>query len=83
MKYTGLVMLTVMVAVGSTEAKNLITQQKLTIQPIIGGFLLGIFLFIFGMINAELGSKFAYLAIVAALLTNGVPAFQALTPNKK
>ena len=82
MKYTGLVLLTVIVAVGSTEAKNLMTKQTLTMKPVIGGFLLGVFLFIFGMLNESLGTKFAQLTIVAALLANGVPTFQALTPNK-
>lgn len=82
MRYTGLVLLTVIVAVGSTEAKNLMTKQSLTMKPVVGGFLLGVFLFIFGMVNETLGTKFAQLTIVAALLVNGVPAFQALTPKK-
>lgn len=82
MRYTGLVMLTVLFAVGGAEAKRLVTKQPLSVRPVIGGFLLGVFLFIFGMINENLATKFAYLAIVAALLTNGVPTFQAITPNK-
>jgi uncharacterized membrane protein YdcZ (DUF606 family) len=78
----GLALLTVLVAVGSTEASRMVKGQKPTMSPVIGGFVLGIFLFSFMSIHPALGSKFCYLIIVSALLINGGDLAKALYPRK-
>jgi hypothetical protein len=72
----------VLVAVGSTESQSLIKDKKLTMRPVIGGFILGIFLYAFGMMNARLGRLIAILVIVGALTFNGTALFEAITGTK-
>lgn len=47
-------------------------------KPIIGGFVLGLFLFAFGGINEKLATQFCILLIVASLLINGMSLFQGV-----
>lgn len=82
MDTTSLSMTTVFIVVGTTEASRLASKKGLSIKPVIGGFLLGIFLFAFGMMNADLTAKFCYLIILSALLVNGSVFQTALTPKK-
>jgi uncharacterized membrane protein YdcZ (DUF606 family) len=79
----GLAILTVLVTVGSTEANRIVNGKKTESSPVIGGFILGIFLFAFMMVNPKLGSRFCYLIIISALLINGGGLTKALTVQKR
>lgn len=89
--FTGMAFTTVIVAVGSTEARRIVdvnwnnanpkaVQRKTSsaMSPVIGGFILGVFLFAFGMVNEHLATLFCVLLIVSALLINGLSLFTAL-----
>lgn len=76
--FTTLAVTTAVIAVGSTEARYLADKKPMEMKPVIGGFILGLFLFAFGMANENLAAKFCYLIIATALLTNGVKLFQIL-----
>lgn len=78
MSYTTLAITTSVVAVASAEAKNLADKQPLAMKPVIGGFILGLFLFAFGMVNENVATKVCYLVIVTAILMNGVKLFSIL-----
>ena len=82
MDSTSLSMATVVIVVGTTEATRLADKKGLAMKPVIGGFLLGIFLFGLGMVNSDLTAKFCYLIIATALLVNGSVFAKALTPKK-
>lgn len=73
---------TVLVVVGSTEAKSIKDGKGLTIKPVIGGFLLGIALISIDNASPQLGTKFNWLMIIGALLLNGAALFEAITPKK-
>jgi hypothetical protein len=86
--FTGMAFTTVVIVVGSAEAKRVVDskwntdnakspQRKVStdMSPVIGGFVLGIFLFAFGMINEYLANLFCLLLIVAALINNGLAVF--------
>lgn len=86
--FTGMAFTTVAIAVGSTEAKRVADMKWNTdnphakprdlvpvMTPVLGGFVLGIFLFAFGMVNEYLANLFCILIIVGSLLTNGVAMF--------
>ena len=73
--YTITAMSTVLVAVGSTEAKRIARKQDLSMSPVMGGFILGIFLFAFGGLNEPVATKFCVLIIVSSLLVNGSSLF--------
>lgn len=78
----GLAILTVLVTVGSTEANRVLNGKPMDSSPVIGGFILGIFLFAFMMMHPQLGTKFCYLIIVSALLINGSGLMKALNPKR-
>lgn len=71
--------ITVGIAVGSNEAKKLVSGKGLDIQPVIGGFVLGIFLFAMYELNEKIATRFCILIIVTALLINGVDVFNFAT----
>lgn len=81
MDYESLVVTTVAVMVGSTEAKSVVTQKKLTGKPVVAGFGLGVFLFIIGIARQDLGVKFCWFIMITAILINGGPLFSALSPS--
>ena len=81
MDYTSLVLITCLTVVGTGEAKGVVTGKKPTMRPVLAGFLLGVFLFIFGLASDSFGAKICYLVIVFALIANGLPLVQALTPK--
>lgn len=76
---SGLVAIAVGTAVVSTEIAQVIKGGRPTAKPIIGGFLLGVFLLGMAAIDSGLGDAFAILVIIAALLTNGLTAINAAT----
>lgn len=73
--FTGLAMVTCVITVGATEAALIKKHKTPSIRPVIGGFVLGLFLFAFGIMNEELATLFCYLIIVGALLINGASLF--------
>lgn len=75
----GLSIFTVLVVVGSTEARTITKGQGFKLQPVVAGFILGICLYIFDIINAELSTRLNVLVILAALLYNGSAIGDALT----
>ena len=78
MNYTTLAVTTSVVAVASTEAKHLADKKPLAMKPVIGGFIRGLFLFAFGMVNENVATKVCYLVIITAILMNGVKLFSIL-----
>lgn len=89
--YVTHVMLAVLIVVASTEAKHMLSgKKKLEMRPVIGGFLLGIFLFIIGAVHENTGRAFAVIAVLSALVTIGTKSDRsaglyladALTPRK-
>lgn len=76
---SGLVAIAVGTAVISTEVAQVVKGGHPTMKPVIGGFLLGVFLLGMAAINSSLGDAFAILVIIAALLTNGLTAINAAT----
>lgn len=83
MNYQSLVMMTAAVVVASAEAKSIAVDKKLTGRPVIGGFALGIFLFIFGMASQNVGAKFCYLVLITAILKNGDFLIAAINPTPR
>lgn len=79
MGYTSLAMTTVVVMVGSTEASRMVKKQPPAMHPVVAGFAVGLFLFALGMASESLAAKFCVLIIVASLILNGMPLFQALS----
>lgn len=86
--FTGTAFTTVAVVVGTTELRRVADQKWNTdnpksvprellpvMTPVLGGFVLGIFLFAFGMVSEYLASLFCILIIVSALAVNGSAAF--------
>lgn len=76
---SGLVAIAVGTAVITTEIAQVVKGGKVTAKPVLGGFLLGVFLLGMAAINSSLGDAFAILVIIAALLTNGLTAISAAT----
>lgn len=72
---TSLAMVTAVVTTGATEAALIKKGSGPTMRPVIGGFLLGLFLFAAGMINPRIATLFCYLIIIGALLINGASLF--------
>lgn len=66
-----LIVTTVGVTVGSNEIAKLVNNKGLQIDPLLGGFILGAFLFGFDMIAPKVTSYFCILLIITALLVNG------------
>ena len=66
---------TVGVVVGSAEAKRISSGQAPNFKPLIGGFMLGLFLLGLNEINTRIADLFAILIVVSAILVNGIPIF--------
>jgi hypothetical protein len=82
MDYSATVLITCLVVVGSTEAKSISTNGEFDVQPVVAGALLGIFLFIFGLINENLAARLCILIAVGSIILNGKHLINALTPRK-
>lgn len=77
---TPLAVTTVLIAVGGAEAARLVTKDPnrphgFGMKPVIGGFILGLFLFAAGMVSEYLASLLCYLIIISSLLLNGLAVF--------
>jgi uncharacterized membrane protein YdcZ (DUF606 family) len=77
-----LIIISVLVAVGSNEAAKVAKGNGFAITPVLGGFLLGAFLFVIEDVNPKLGNAFAVLVLVSSLLVNGQALFTAINPTK-
>jgi len=71
MNASGAIILTVLLSVGSAEAKRLVTGKGFDLHPVLQGFIMGTFLYVFALVNTELAIKFCYLVMTIALITNG------------
>lgn len=87
--YMSHIMTCVFIIVASTEAKRLLNKEKLSMRPVLGGFMLGIILFAIGTLNESLGKGMALIAVVSSLVTvvsqkdkaSGVSLADLLTPK--
>lgn len=68
----------VITVVGLSEADSVITHSKFIMKPVIGGFILGLFLYAIGELSPYLGTMFAVLVVVSALLTHGQSVFNKI-----
>jgi len=74
----------VVVSVGLSEADRVIHKEPFSIKPVIGGFVLGIFLFAISELDAHLGSIFAALIVLnSAIQHNTVLGKLAKQGGKK
>lgn len=73
----------VLVVVGFSEASLVLNGKPPTIKPVIGGFLLGIGLYAITALDDRLGSLFAGLVVLSALIAHGESVFTAVTGGKK
>lgn len=80
---SGIGLFTVLIVVASGEAKNFFVDKKFTIKPVVGGFILGLFLFAFEAWNQELATRFDVLIIIAAFLVNGTKVIDEIEKVKK
>lgn len=74
----GTVILTVLVIVGSGEARGIVTGKQPTFHPVLAGFFVGTFLYVFALINDDLTRKVCYFLIATALIINGAPVISQL-----
>ena len=70
MSSTG-VLTTVGVVVATTEAAAIISRRSLSMRPVIGGFVLGLFLFTIDGLAPAISNDVMALIIVSAILLNG------------
>lgn len=82
MDFTSLVIITVVVTVGGSEAKRVTTGESVELTPVLGGFLLGMILFLVGIGSEEITTDICYLIIVSSLIINGAAISSALTAKK-
>lgn len=68
----------VAVTVGFTEADQLFSGKGFTMKPVIGGFLLGLFLYGISELDSGLGAIFATLVVVNAIIRHGGTVFGKL-----
>lgn len=68
---TNLIITSVATVVATSEAKVFSNGGKLTMEPVVGGFIVGIFLFALDEVSPEVAKWFAILVLVGALLRNG------------
>lgn len=73
-----LVPVTVVVAVGLTEAGRVLNKKPPSMRPVIGGFLLGIGLYALSGLDESFGRMFCILIIIGALLQNGQAVFKKI-----
>ncbi len=77
-----LVPVTVLVVVGTTEARRISEGNGPTMKPVIAGFIVGIGLYGLAALDDTLGHYFSLLIIVSAIVVNGLPIFTKITGGK-
>lgn len=78
-----LTIITVVVVVGLTEAKNLINKSGFSMKPVIAGFILGLILFAFDAIDIRVSRAMCMLVMTSALIYNGSKVADVLTVQSK
>lgn len=79
----GTIVLTVLLMVGSGELKRTVTHATTSaFHPVLAGFIVGVFLFIFAAINGNVAQKICYLLIAFSLIVNGSGIASALGSSK-
>jgi len=61
------------VVVGSTEAKQIKSGHAPSFRPVLGSFMLGLFLIALGAANDHIANLFGILIVITAILENGIP----------
>ena len=61
------------VVVGTTEAKSIKSGHAPAFKPVLGGFMLGLFLIALSAANDHIANLFGVLIVVSAILLNGIP----------
>lgn len=82
MSATG-VITTVGIVVATSESAALITKRSLSMRAVLGGFVLGVFLFPLDSAKPDLAKTVMTLIVISALLINGAPLLELLAkiPN--
>lgn len=73
------VLTTVGLVVATSESASLIRNHSLSMRVVIGGFILGLFLFPLDSASPELAKSVMILIVISALLVNGSELFIMLT----
>jgi hypothetical protein len=71
------IMTSVVVATGVTLIADQ-QENKLSMRPIIGGWVLGLILFLIATFDDDIAKAFAVLVLVTAVLMNGTKVFAAV-----
>jgi len=71
----------VVTTVGFAEADQLFHKKGFTMKPIIGGFILGVFLFAIAEVDNSLGVLFAALVALNAVIQHGSTVFGRLVKS--
>ena len=61
------------VVVGTTEAKAIKSGHAPAFRPVLGGFMLGLFLIAIASVNDHIANLFGILIVISAILANGIP----------
>lgn len=69
---------TIATIVGMSEADTVIKGHPPTVKPVIGGFILGIFLYAIMELDTRLGSLFAGLIVLNSIVQHGSTVFGRL-----
>lgn len=77
------VITTVGVVVATSESASLIKRRSLSMRVVIGGFILGLFLFPLDSAQPELAKSVMILIVISALIVNGESLFKliGMLPN--
>jgi len=70
---------TIGLVVASTESANIIKKRSLSMRPIIGGFLLGLFLFPLDSFQPKISKAVQILLVTGALVANGSSMFAVIS----
>lgn len=77
------VVTTVGIVVATSESAALIKRHSLSMKSVIGGFVLGVFLFPLDSANPELAKSVMILIVISALIINGAPLIELLSKAPK
>lgn len=73
---------TVLVTVVSGELRSFTKSKSFDMKPVIGGFLLGIFLYLLAEVSPALAKPLSALIIITAIVVNGNGIATALNIQK-
>lgn len=67
--------------VGITESSDLLTGKGFSMKPVIGGFVMGVFLYAISEVNDRLALMFAIIIVLATVIEHGQPLLDRLSKN--